>query len=72
MRPSTDILLKTLKQRGILVLSSEQNKVRIAPDYEIEIEPNGMYKLLDAGYIVAPFPDLDSLCAFLLRAGAGR
>jgi hypothetical protein len=34
--------------------------------YEVEAEKNKLYKLIDDGYIVAPFCDLNDLFRFIL------
>jgi hypothetical protein len=59
-------LLDALKSNNIEIESVQDDRVRIKGTYEIEIEPNGMYKLLDDGYIVAPFNDAGKLCRFIL------
>lgn len=40
--------------------------VKLGNGYEIEVEANGLYKLMDQGQVVAPFDDLDELCRFIL------
>jgi hypothetical protein len=59
-------LLEALKVYQIAILSVEGNHVKVQNNYEIEVESNGLYKLLDDGYIVAPFNDLNDLCRFIL------
>lgn len=59
-------LLEALKGYQIEILSVEGNHVKVQNNYEIEVESNGLYKLLDDGYIVAPFNDLNDLCRFIL------
>ena len=60
-------LLNTLKEYQLEVISVTDNHVKVAKNYEIEIEANGIYKLLDAGYIVAPFNDVTALCKFIVK-----
>ncbi len=59
-------LLEALKVYEIEILSVEGNHVKVQNNFEIEVETNGLYKLLDDGYIVAPFNDLNDLCRFIL------
>jgi hypothetical protein len=33
--------------------------------FKIEVGKNGLYKLLDDGYVVAPFDDTNELCWFI-------
>lgn len=62
-----ETLLEALAFYSINVLSIEGNHVKVQNNFEIEVEPNGMYKLIDDGYIVAPFADLNDLCRFILQ-----
>ncbi len=59
-------LLEALAFYNIEVLSVTGRMVKVQSSYEIEVEANGLYKLLDDGYIVAPFDDLNELCRFIL------
>jgi len=61
-----EILLKALQFYEIEILSINGSHVKVKNNYEIEVESNGLYKLLDDGYIVAPFDDLNELCRFIL------
>jgi hypothetical protein len=61
-----NILLEALAFYNIEVLSVTGRMVKVQSNYEIEVEANGLYKLLDDGYIVAPFDDLNELCRFIL------
>jgi hypothetical protein len=60
-------LTEALKFYGIEILSVNSNHVKVQDKYEIEVEANGLYKLLDDGYIVAPFNDINELCRFILN-----
>jgi hypothetical protein len=60
-----EILLEAFKFYGIEILSVNGNRVKVLNNYEIEVEANGMYKLLDDGYVVAPFDDVNELCRFI-------
>lgn len=64
---SLEILLEALNVYEIEVLSVESNHVKLKRNYEIEVEKNKLYKLIDDGYIVAPFSDLNELCMFIKR-----
>ncbi|MEP7321222.1 MAG: hypothetical protein ABI761_04860 [Saprospiraceae bacterium] len=59
-------LMEALKFYNIEVISINENKVKVPPNFEIEIEANGIFKLLDDGYIVGPFADERQLCRFIL------
>lgn len=58
-----ELLLFVLKHYQIEVLSIEDNKVEVEGDFTIEIEEILLYKLLWKGLVIAPFDDLDTLCA---------
>ena len=62
-----ETLLEALKVYEIDVVSIEENLVKLPNNYSIEVEKNKLYKLIDDGYIVAPFSDLNDLCRFILR-----
>ena len=63
---SLEILLNALKAYEIEVVSIEGNVVKLQNNYSVEVEKNKLYKLLDDGYIIAPFGDLNELCRFIL------
>ena len=60
-----EILIGGLNFYEIEILFVEGNHVKLLHNYEIEVETNGMYKLLDDGYVVAPFDDINELCRFI-------
>jgi hypothetical protein len=66
MTEAQKILLEALKFYEIEILSVVGTHVKVQNSYEIEVESNGLYKLLDDGYIIAPFDDLNELCRFIL------
>jgi len=59
-------LLAAFKSYKIEVLHIKDNHVILKRDYKIEVKSNGLYKLLDDGFVVAPFNDIDALCRFIL------
>jgi len=61
-----EILLAALKFYQIDIVSVKDNHVKVQNKFEIEVEDNGLYKLFDDGYVVAPFDDIDELCRFIL------
>ena len=63
---SLEILLEALKFYEIEIISVNDNHVKVQHNYEVEVETNGLYKLSDDGYIVAPFDDINDLCRFIL------
>ena len=56
-----------LKVYEIEVIAIKGNRVKLQNNYEVEVERNKLYKLIDDGYIVAPFSDLNELFRFVLR-----
>ena len=64
---SLEILLKALKVYEIEVIEIECNREKLQNNYEVEVEKNQLYKLIDDGYIVAPFSDLNDLCRFIFK-----
>ena len=63
-----EILLEALNFYEIKIISVNKNNVKVQNKFEIEVEANGLYKLSDDGYIVAPFSDINELCRFILSA----
>ena len=63
-----EILLEALKVYEIEVVAIEGSHVKLQNKFEVEVEKNKLYKLIDDGYIVAPFSDLNDLCRFILKA----
>ncbi|HMQ45851.1 MAG TPA: hypothetical protein PKA00_02830 [Saprospiraceae bacterium] len=59
-------LLQKLNERGIQVLKQTEREYLLELDYVIEIEGNELFKLLQNGYVIAPFDDIDELCDFIL------
>lgn len=61
-----EILLDALRYYGIEIIDDSTSKIQLSGGYIIEIESNGLYKLLADGQVIAPFDDLDELCRFVL------
>ncbi len=61
-----EILLEALKFYEITIMSIDEHHVKVQNNFEIEVEKNGLYKLFDDGYVVAPFDDINELCRFIL------
>ncbi|MFZ6024559.1 MAG: hypothetical protein ACOYVG_08920 [Bacteroidota bacterium] len=61
-----EILIGALQYYSIEVIKIEADKVTIGRNYEVELEANGLYKLISDGQVVAPFDDVDELCRFVL------
>ena len=61
-----EILRDALQFYEIEIVSVNGNHVKAGSSFEIEVEKNGLYKLLDDGYVVAPFDDINELCRFIL------
>lgn len=58
-------LLLALSDFEIQILSDNGRFLEIEKDYTIEVEQNGVFKLLWKGKVVAPFLDLAELCQFI-------
>ncbi|MEP7232349.1 MAG: hypothetical protein ABI691_18955 [Ginsengibacter sp.] len=63
---SLEILLDALEFYKIEIISTIDNRVKVQNNFEIEVESNGLYKLFDDGYVVAPFDDINEMCRFIL------
>lgn len=59
-------LIDCLRFFNIDMEREEGNKVYLIRGYCIEVEANGLYKLLQHGEVIAPFDDLNELCHFIL------
>ena len=57
--------LYALQAYEIAVLSEKDNFVTLEKGLVVEIEHNGVFKLLSDGAVVAPFRDLEELCRFI-------
>ena len=58
-------LLLALSDFGIKILSDNGQLLEVEKEYTIEIEQNGVFKLLWKKKVVAPFQDLAELCRFI-------
>ena len=58
-----ELLLFVLKHYQIEVLREHKNKVEVEGDFTVEVEGILRYKLLWKNMVIAPFDDLDKLCA---------
>jgi hypothetical protein len=58
-------LLFALQDFGIAVLADRGEVLEVEKDYTIEVEQNGVFKLLWKGKVVAPFQDLAEMCHFI-------
>lgn len=61
-------LLFALNDSQITLLEDKGNILEIEKEYSIEIEQNGIFKLLWKGKVVAPFQDLNELCHFIQQS----
>jgi hypothetical protein len=61
-----EMLLEALDFYTIEIISINGNRIKVQNNFEIEVESNGLYKLFDDGYVVAPFDDINELCRFIL------
>lgn len=60
-----EALLAALRRYGIPLHAAEGPYVDAGSGYRIEIEANGIYKLSSEGSVIAPFVDIEELCAFI-------
>jgi hypothetical protein len=60
-----EALATALRRHGIPLHAAEGRHVEAGTGYSIEIEANGIYRLCSDGSVIAPFDDLEELCAFI-------
>lgn len=58
-------LLLALSDFEIAIETDKGQILEVEKEYTIEIEQNGLFKLLWKGKVVAPFQDLAELCQFI-------
>ncbi len=58
-------LLLALSDFNIAVVADHGHLLEVEKEYTIEIEQNGIFKLIWKGKVVAPFQDLAELCQFI-------
>ncbi len=63
--PSKTLLLQALERFGIQVVAQEGKMIRLEKEYTIEIENAQLFKLLQDNHVIAPFADVEELCAFV-------
>jgi hypothetical protein len=63
---ASEILQEACKAYAIKIVSVNGNRFQLQDGFEVEVESNGMYKLMDDGYTVGPFQDVNALCRFIL------
>lgn len=61
-----EFLTGALNYYHIEILSVNGSRITLGRGYEIELEANGIFKLLSNGQVVAPFNDVKELCQFIL------
>lgn len=59
-------LLEALEFYNIGIEDSSSFHIILERGFEIEVEKNGLYRLLSDGMVVAPFNDLNEICRFIL------
>lgn len=59
-------LLDSLHYYQLPVLWEKGNTVGTIHGFSIEVENHGVFKLLEATTVIAPFSDLEELCNFIL------
>ncbi len=62
-----EALLDCLAFYNIPVKKVEANKVFTIKEYLIEVEANGLYRLLQNEEVIAPFDDLNEVCTFIVQ-----
>lgn len=65
-----DWLEHALEVYRLPVTQKRVGLVQLTQDYAIEVEANGVFRLSQAGQVIAPFVDLDELCQFI-KMGLG-
>lgn len=61
-----EFLTGALHYYNIEIISVNGTRITVGRGYEIELEANGIYKLLSNNQVVAPFNDVNELCQFIL------
>lgn len=61
------MLIDCLAYYGIPVSRWVGEMALLEKGYAVEVESNGLYRLMSEGEVVAPFDDLDELCSFILN-----
>ena len=56
-----------LENAGLTVLDSDDKCIRLKHDYQIVIENEALFKLKQAGMVIAPFDEKAELIAFILE-----
>ena len=59
------ILFSKLEDFDIQVNSHQGKMIYLTANYLIEIEGGNLFKLLQDGYVVAPFSDVEEMCQFI-------
>ena len=62
-----ETLLDCFAYYKIPVNRTEGNVVYTIKSYTIEVEKNGLYKLLQSNEVIAPFDDINELSLFILE-----
>ncbi len=60
-----EFLLFALQHFGLKVERVEGKMINLGQAYQIEIEGKQLFKLIQAGQVVAPFDDVEDLCHFI-------
>lgn len=68
MEKRIELLLGALAHYSITVSSIGAKTVAVQNGYEIEVEPNGLYRLTCNQMVIAPFDNIDELCLFITQA----
>lgn len=61
-----DFLMFGLRHFDIPVVNVYENYITLPHNYVIEIESNGLYRLVQDNQVIAPFHDVEELCNFIL------
>ena len=59
-------IIKALAKEGIGATSLDGKYIHLAHKTTIEVEGPSLFKLVDDGYVVAPFGDANELAGFIL------
>lgn len=62
---SISLLKEALEVYEIKILNEKNNLIFLQSDFVIDVENNGIYKLSQDDYVIAPFSDLNELCRFV-------
>lgn len=62
---ATEDLVRMMARFELPVLRLQEKQIETQAGFVVEVEGQGLYKLIHLGDVVAPFDDLEELCLFI-------